>query len=121
MLRKNYVLGFCMAGLAILLASCGGSKSSTPPPTVTGLKKRVLLSNSQTGVVTIMDAQKDVFVRSFGATAPTKIVTASGTTAILESAVNQILFFKNATEVATTSGALLGVPVDIAISSDGLT
>ena len=60
MRRNSYLSHFLVASLALAMAGCGSSTSNnTPKPT--GLKKRVLLSNTNAGTVTVMDAQKDTF------------------------------------------------------------
>lgn len=101
------------------MAGCGSSSSSSSQNQVTGLKKRVLISNVQAGTVTIIDAQKDVRAKALGVAAPTKMLTAGGITAVLNSGSNQIEFINNTTELVTTPGSLLGVPTDIAISPEG--
>lgn len=125
MRRKKSVHPIWILGLAALLSGCGSSSSSssttnTPPPT--GLKKRVLLSNQNGGVVSIIDAQKDVrSLKTFAATSPTKMVTAGGQTAVLESTIQQVIIFNNTTEVVTFQPLLADIPTDIAITSDGKT
>jgi len=124
MRRKRYAHLTWILGLAALLSGCGSSSSNntsnTPPPT--GLKKRVLLSNEQGGVVSIIDAQKDVrSLKTFAATSPTKMVTAGGQTAIVDSTVQQISIFNNTTEVVTFQPLLADIPTDIVITPDGKT
>jgi hypothetical protein len=119
---KKSVLTILVLGLAALLAGCGSSSPppNTPPPT--GLKKRVLVSNQQTGAVNILDGQKDVLAaKTIGASAPTKIVTAGGQTAILDSNVAQISIFDNTKETVTFAPLLADIPTDIVITQDGKT
>ena len=101
------------------MAGCGSSTSNnTPKPT--GLKKRVLLSNTAAGTVTVMDAQKDVFsAKVLGVTSPTKMLTAGGTTIVMDSASSVITVIDNATETVTFPSPIGDQPFDIAISPDG--
>ena len=121
MRRKKYVLPIWIFALAALLAGCGSSSSSQQnqnPPT--GLTKRALLSNESRGIINIIDAKKDVFsTKTIGASAPTKMVTASGITAILDSSVAQVSIFDNTKEQVTFAPLVADVPSDIVISSDG--
>jgi hypothetical protein len=120
---RKYLSGICLLGIVALLAGCGSSSSSTKN-NVTGLKKRVLVSNISPlgGNVLIVDGQKDALAaKTVGATQPTKMLTASGTTLILNSTLNQITIFDNATELVTFSPQMQGQPFDIALSPDGLT
>ncbi len=125
---RKCVLIICAAVAALLLASCGSSSSSssssTPP--VSGIKKRVLLTNSlvnpsTTAGLTIVDAKKDTLARSVSSAEFGKILTASGTTVLLNVASNQISIFKNSTEQITSSPTLITQAFDIALSTDGLT
>jgi len=90
---KTYILRMGVASLAALLVACGGgssssSSSSTTQP-LTGLKKRVLLSNQQVGSVTIFDAQKDqISTKGFSVSGATKLVAASGITMVMQQAVS---------------------------------
>lgn len=122
MFREKSVLSILILGLAVLVAGCGSSPSNpnTPPPT--GLKKRVLVSNQQGAVVNILDAEKDVFSsKTIGATAPTKIVTGGGQTAILDSSVAQVSIFDNTQETVTFAPLVADIPSDIVITQDGKT
>jgi hypothetical protein len=125
---RKCVLIICAAVAALLLASCGSSSSSssssTPP--VSGIKKRVLLTNSlvnpsTTAGLIIVDAKKDTLARSVSSAEYGKILTASGTTVLLNVASNQISIFKNSTEQITSSPTLITQAFDIALSTDGLT
>lgn len=122
---KKSVLSILILGLAALLVGCSSSSSSTttnntPPPT--GLKKRVLISNQQGGVVNIVDALKDVLsTKTIAASAPAKMVTAGGQTAILDSNVAQVSIFDNTTEATTFAPLVADIPTDIVITPDGKT
>lgn len=119
MRRNSYFLHFLVASLALALAGCGSSTSNnTPKPT--GLKKRVLLSNTAAGTVTVMDAQKDVFSsKVLGVSSPTKLLTAGGTTIAMDSAASLITVIDNPTEAVTFAAPIGDQPFDIAISPDG--
>jgi len=101
------------------MAGCGSStSSSTPKPT--GLKKRVLLSNTNAGTVTVIDAEKDkVSTKILAANAPTKLLTAGGTTIAMSDAISLITVIDNATEAVTFPSPIGDQPFDIAISPDG--
>src|SRR5579859_1815313 len=119
MRRNSYFLQFLVASLALALAGCGSSTSSnTPKPT--GLKKRVLLSNTAAGTVTVVDAQKDVFSRKvLGVSSPSKLLTAGGITIAMDSAASLITVIDNPTEAVTFAAPIGDQPFDIAISPDG--
>ncbi|HEY1524656.1 MAG TPA: hypothetical protein VGH51_00335 [Candidatus Angelobacter sp.] len=118
---NSYLSQFCIAVLALALAGCGSSTSSnTPKPS--GLKKRAWLSNTSTNTVNLLDAQKDVFsTNSVGASSPTKMVTASGTTVVMDSAGSQITVIDNPTEAVTFVAPIGDQPFDLALSADGKT
>jgi hypothetical protein len=119
MQRKKYVSIIC-AGLALVIAGCGGSSSSNQTP-VSGVKKRVLVSNQQGSAVTLINGQNDTRVTAILVTSPNKMVTAGGITTVLNTAGSQVNFIDNTKEATTTPGSLQGQPVDIAISPDGKT
>ena len=119
MRRNSYFLHFLVASLALALAGCGSSTSNnTPKPT--GLKKRVLLSNTAAGTVIVMDAQKDVFSsKVLGVSSPSKLLTAGGITIAMDSAASLITVIDNPTEAVTFAAPIGDQPFDIAISPDG--
>src|SRR5258708_2156998 len=127
---KTYILRMGVASLAALLVACGGgssssSSSSTTQP-LTGLKKRVLLSNQQVGSVTIFDAQKDqISTKGFSVSGATKLVAASGITVVMQQAVSgtgpTIQIIDNVKETLTVSLNLRDQAFDVAVSTDGKT
>jgi hypothetical protein len=119
MRRNSYLSHFLVASLALAMAGCGSSTTNnTPKPT--GLKKRVLLSNTAAGTVTVMDAQKDVLSNKvLGVSSPTKMVTAGGTTIAMDSVSSEITVIDNPTEAVTFPAPIGDQPFDIAISPDG--
>ncbi|MGC2745691.1 MAG: hypothetical protein WA672_21185, partial [Candidatus Angelobacter sp.] len=120
MRRNSYLSYFLVASLALATAGCGGSSSSNNAPKPTGLKKRVLLSNTNGGTVTVVDAQKDVLsTKVLAASSPTKMLTAGGTTIAMDSAGSLITIIDNATEAVTFQAPIGDQPFDIAISPDG--
>ena len=101
------------------MAGCGSSTTNNKPKP-TGLKKRVLLSNTAAGTVTVMDAQKDALsTKVLGVSSPTKMLTAGGTTIVMDSSASEITVIDNATEAVTFPSPIGDQPFDIAISPDG--
>src|SRR6476469_9166016 len=101
MRRNSYLSHLLIASLALAIAGCGsGTSSNTPKPT--GLKKRVLISNTAVGTVTVIDAQKDVLsTKVLGVISPTKMLTAGGTTIAMSNSSSLITVIDNATEAVT--------------------
>jgi DNA-binding beta-propeller fold protein YncE len=119
MRRNSYLSHLLVASLAVAIAGCGSSTSSNAPKP-TGLKKRVLISNTNAGTVTVIDAQKDqVSTKILAANSPTKLLTAAGTTIAMSSAISLITVIDNATETVTFPSPIGDQPFDIAISPDG--
>jgi hypothetical protein len=119
MRRNSYLSHFLVASLALAMAGCGSSTNSNAPQP-TGLKKRVLLSNTPAGTVTVMDAQKDLLsTKVLGVTSPTKMLTAGGTTIAMDSSSSLITVIDDATEAVTFASPIGDQPFDIAISPDG--
>jgi hypothetical protein len=103
------------------MAGCGSSSSSNQPKP-TGLKKRVLLTNTSTNTINLLDAQKDVFsTKTFGANGPTKIITAGGQTVVLDTTQADITIIDNTKEQVTATSLLQDLPSDIALTTDGKT
>src|SRR5437588_1578103 len=101
MRRNSYFSHILIASLALAMAGCGSSTTNNQPK-LTGLKKRALLSNTAAGTVIVMDAQKDVFSsKVLGLTSPTKMLTAGGTTIVMNSPSSEITIIDNATEAVT--------------------
>lgn len=136
MQQRKYVLGTLLAAVTIL-AGCSNyngntttTNNNTSNTPVTGIKKRVLLANvaNTGGGVIIIDAQKNTFSSvtaagpaSIAVSQPTKMLTATGQTMILNSTTAQVTVFNNSTEQVTATTSMQGQPFDVAISPDGLT
>src|SRR5262249_22348379 len=120
MRRENYVLIVEVAALCVCLAGCGSSNKTTQNP-LSGLKKRVLITNSQNGAVQLLDAQGDKFNKALGTAAPTRIVTSvsSGITVVLNSTVALISIIDNTKEAVSNVGVLAAPASDVAVSPDG--
>src|SRR6478609_2109534 len=119
MRRNSHLSQIWVALLALALAGCGSSTTSNQPKP-TGLKKRVLLSNQAASAINLLDAQKDTFTtKNLGAPSPTKLVTAGGITAAMDSAGSVITIIDNATEAVSFAAPIGDQPFDIAISPDG--
>jgi DNA-binding beta-propeller fold protein YncE len=119
MRRHSYFLHFLVASLALALAGCGSSTSNNAPKP-TGLKKRILLSNTTAGTVTVMDAQKDLLsTKVLGVSSPTKMLTAGGTTIAMDNSGSLITVIDDTTEAVTFMAPIGDQPFDIAISPDG--
>lgn len=123
-MRIQRVLGACAAiqlGLLFLIG-CYGSSSAPNTNPVSGIKKRVLLTNEQAGTLTILDGQKDaVSTHAVLVPNPGKIVTAGGTSLVQETATNRVSIYDNATEQVTFTAPTSNIPFDIALSPDGKT
>jgi hypothetical protein len=122
MWRNSYLSRFSVVVLALVVAGCGGSSTPSTPsqPKLTGLKKRVLLSNEASNTVNLLDAQKDtVSATSFGVAAGTKLLTAKGTTIALNSLTSDITIIDSATETVTAVARIGDQAFDIALSPDG--
>ena len=120
---KPLLLKTVIALSTLWIAGCG---SPTPPgvtsmPT-SGIKKRVLLSNQQSGSVLIMDASKDTISNSgltvFGAT---RIATNGGTSAVISSTQSTVGLFDDTKEQAEVQPTFPNPAQDIAVSTDGKT
>jgi len=119
MRRNSHLSQIWVALLALALAGCGSSTSSNQPKP-TGLKKRVLLSNQAASAINLLDAQKDTFTtKNLGASSPTKLVTAGGITAAMDSAGSVITIIDNTKEAVSFAAPIGDQPFDIAISPDG--
>ncbi|HEY6970381.1 MAG TPA: hypothetical protein VJA94_14325 [Candidatus Angelobacter sp.] len=117
---------FVLIGTALILplffSGCGGSSSSSQTPTTSGLKKRVLLSNEQIGVVNIMDAQKDVLSTfTISIASPSKMVTAGGFTAVISANANSYSAIDNTKEASAAVAPTSDRVVDVTMSKDGKT
>jgi hypothetical protein len=122
MQRNSYFSRLWIAILALTVAGCGGSSSGSSQAPLTGLSKRVLVSNSENGTVSFVDAKKDQLnAKTLAAPSATKMLTAGGTTIAMDSAGSQITIIDNATEAVTFNAAIGDQPFDIAISPDGKT
>lgn len=103
-----------------ILAGCGGGPSSTPTQNTTGLKKRVLVSNSQTGSVSIMDASKDVVsTATISAPGATKLATAGGFTGVVDSTANEFNVINDTKEQSVQVPLTLDRVVDVAVTTNG--
>ncbi len=123
---KTYLWLVGCAALAASMSGCGGgasSSSNTQTTPLSGLKKRVLLSNQQSGSVTIVDAQKDqLFNKGFSISGASKMLTASGKTVVMQQGSTNIEVIDNATETNVVALQLRDQAFDIAISAtDGKT
>jgi hypothetical protein len=123
MRRNSHFSQLWIVVLALLVAGCGGSSSSsTSTAPLTGLKKRVLVSNVQISTIDFVDAQKDILnSKTLAGTSVTKMITAGGTTIGMDSVGSQITIIDNPTEAVTFNAAIGDQPFDIAISPDGKT
>src|SRR5262249_14716032 len=119
MRRNSNFSRLCVAALVLAAAGCGSS-SNPNQPKPTGLKKRVLLSNAQASTVNLLDAQKDTFTtKNFGVTSAGKIVTAKGTTVVVNSTLSEITIIDDATEAVTFTAPIGDLASDIALTPDG--
>ncbi|MBZ5521656.1 MAG: hypothetical protein LAP21_05295 [Acidobacteriia bacterium] len=106
--------------LAAGLLGCGSS-SSTTAPKGSGLKKRALVSNQFSGVVQLLDAQNDAFATTISVNAPTRMLTRSIVTAVVDSSTNTVALIDNPSETIKQQPSMPGAIDDIALSGDGKT
>jgi hypothetical protein len=117
------ILTLGIALVAVMIVGCGGYKapSNTATPT-SGIKKRVLLSNQQSGSVLIVDATKDMLTNNgftvFGAT---RMATNGGTSAVISSSGSNVGLFDDVKEQAGVQPVFPNPPEDVSVSSDGKT
>ena len=109
--------------LTCLFFGCGynsGSKSSSTAAPTSGIKKRVLLSNQQTGAVTILDASKDVLSAStLSVPGAAKMVTSGGFTVVIDSNENDISIIDDSKEQVTQTFGTSDRVMDVAVTSNG--
>jgi len=111
-----------VAVLTIALAGCGGNSSSSSKTPTSGIKKRVLVSNQQTGVVAIVDGAHDVLSTfSINVSSPSKMVTLGGSTAVIDANSDLFTSIDNSTEQASETAITGDRVVDVAVSKDGNT
>src|SRR5439155_25095131 len=95
------ILALGIALATVMIVGCGGAPPSTPATMTSGIKKRVLLSNQQSGSVLIVDATKDTLTNSgftvFGAT---RMATNGGTSAVISSSGSNVGLFDDVKEQA---------------------
>src|SRR5581483_2057368 len=120
-MRPNgYVSVVWVMALAAVIGCGSGTPSQTAP--LTGLSKRVLVTNQEASLVHFVDAKRDQLnVKTLSAPGAAKIVTANGKTVVLDSTVNALTVIDNATEAVTFTLNLDDLPVDVAITTDGAT
>src|SRR5579871_6522478 len=108
--HKKMRLSTCLllvlvACVAVALNGCGyGSSSSSTSSSApaSGIKKRVLVSNAQTGVLQIVDGSKDVLsASSIGVPGAAKMVSNGGFTVIINSNENDVSVVDNTKEQVT--------------------
>lgn len=106
----------------IALAGCGSSNSNSTSTPTSGIKKRALVSNQQTGVVAIVDAAKDLLsTSSINVSGANKMVTLGGFTAVINANSNLFTSIDNSTEQASETAITGDRVVDVAVSKDGST
>jgi hypothetical protein len=120
---RPLLLKLAVTLLAALVVGCGykAPNNSTATPT-SGIKKRVLLSNQQTGSVLIVDATTDT-VSSTGFTVfgATRMATNGGTSAVISSSGTNVGIFDDVKEQAGVQPVFPNQPQDVAVSNDGKT
>lgn len=119
---KPLFLRLSVTFMALWIAGCGSNPASITATPTSGIKKRVLLSNQQSGSVLIVDATKDAVSSSgftvFGAT---RIATNGGTSAVISSSGSNVGLFDDTKEQAGVQPTFPNPALDIAVSTDGKT
>jgi DNA-binding beta-propeller fold protein YncE len=143
----NYIFlySFLVIFSALSLTNCGSSQASTKK--TSGLKKRILVSNTQgnafidqtgilragAGAVDIMDASSDRFVSQnnplsdlfpalhINSTGAAGMATGGGITAVINATTNGLTLIDNAKEEVAHAVAFVERVEDVAISPDGKT
>ena len=120
-MRPNNCAGcVAVALLALGFAGCAGLSSFSGQLTAIGLKKRVLLSNQQAGSMVIVDAMNDKFSsRSMTVPGASKMATAGGVSAAIDSTLNEFSIIDDSKEEVTERPQTQDRVVDVAVSSDG--
>lgn len=110
-----------MGAVCLGLSGCGSSTSSVAVAKTSGIKKRVLVSNQTSSILHLIDAQNDAFATSIAVTSPTRMITQSGVTAVVDATTNTVALLDNPTEAVKVQPALAGHIDDLALSNDGKT
>ncbi len=112
-----------VACVAVALNGCGyGSSSSSTSSSApaSGIKKRVLVSNAQTGVLQIIDGSKDVLsASSIGVPGAAKMVSNGGFTVIINSNENDVSIVDNTKEQVTQTFGTFDRVMDVAVTANG--
>lgn len=120
-MRPNgYVSVVWVMALAAVIGCGSGTSSNTAP--LTGLSKRVLVTNQEASTVQFVDAKRDQLnAKVLSASGAAKIVTANGKTVVLNTTADALTIIDNPTEAVTFTLNLDDLPVDVAITTDGTT
>ena len=122
--RHKFVSATVAVCVIVGLSGCGSynSSSSNNTPQTSGIKKRVLLSNQQTGTINILDASKDVISTfTININGVSKLFTAGGFTAAVTFNQNQYSTIDDSKEQATEAVVTNDRVVDVVVSKDGKT
>ncbi len=105
-LKRAFLIVPLLSWLGLFL-SCGGSGSNTSPTVTSGIKKRALVTNSFTGQMLIVDAERDLTARviTVGGS-PGLLVLSPDKKTTLVFASNTVVLFDNTTETLTAAIAL---------------
>src|SRR5579864_738402 len=122
MQRNSYFSRLWVAVLAFAVAGCGSGNNNSGTAPLTGLSKRVLVSNIENGTLSFVDAKKDQLnAKTLSSPSASKMLTAGGTTISMDTAGSELTIVDNATEAVTFNAPIGDQPFDIAISPDGKT
>jgi hypothetical protein len=122
--RSSLLLSIFLIVLVLFAGGCSkgnntfGGGGGTPTPTPVA---RMLVSDNTSGTINVVNASTDAITHTLNVLSPGKMVSAGGTTLVQSTLNASVTIFDNASETIRFTVPLSGLPVDVAITSDGKT